>query len=129
MINGCPSVHDILRRRLLERAGVVEWPKLVATSVEWLYATQWCPAFEQFMRNRLAMGALRHGSLHAAARRLVHYDNIGSSIRRLEAYLRTGNQEHLVDVANLCMVEFVVPSCHPSPHWQSADDDEHTRRG
>lgn len=49
-------------------------------------------------------------------------NNVGSAIRRLRAYLRTGNTEHLVDAANLCRVEFVAGS-HPRKHWAAADDD------
>ncbi len=119
--------HDIMRRRLLERAGLAGHLNQSCVPLEWIYRTQWSPTFEQRMRNRLVMGFFRYGSLNSAERRKRHYDNVGSAIRRLEAYRRTGNQEHLVDAANLCMVEFMVPSCHPAPGWRPIDDGEHTR--
>jgi hypothetical protein len=43
----------------------------------------------------------------------------------LRKYKADGNQEHLVDAANLCMVEFIQPACHPSPHFTPSDDGEH----
>lgn len=121
-------LHDVLRRRLLERVGLVGQLNQPMRSLAWVYKTQWSPLFERYMRNRLVMGYFRYGSLRNKARRGTHYDSVGSAIRRLKAYLKTGNQEYLVDAANLCMVEFMVPSCHPSPEWRPADDGEHTRR-
>ena len=122
------SVHDLLRKRLLEAAGIVELPRgqLPLAMVE---ATQWSGLFERLMRARLVMGYYRYGGLTSPTRRASSHDNVGSAIRRLQAYYRTGNQEHLVDAANLCMVEFMVPSCQPAPHWSSTDDGQHTRRG
>ncbi len=39
-------------------------------------------------------------------------------------YIETGNDELLVDVANLCMKEFAVGN-HPKKHFNSVDDGEH----
>ncbi|MDZ7809221.1 MAG: hypothetical protein U5L11_02580 [Arhodomonas sp.] len=49
---------------------------------------------------------------------------MGSSIQRLQAYQSTGNAEHLVDVANLCLSEFHHRH-HPLFHFQSTDDGQH----
>ena len=68
------------------------------------------------------MGAFRYGLLKD---QVGGYDNVGSAIRRLEHYRRTGNCEHLVDAANLMMIEF-VSSVHPLKHFTSVDDGEHT---
>jgi hypothetical protein len=96
----------------------------MARSVEELYVSEWCTEFEQYMRNRLVMGALRYGLLRSGR----DYDNVRSAIEHLKDYARTGNQEHLVDAANLCLVEFVRESCHPQPFFRSIDDGRHTRR-
>jgi hypothetical protein len=122
------STHDILRRRLLERAGIFDTPLQPPVSLEYIYETQWDRNFEQFMRNRLAMGYFRYGSLKSPARKRARYDHIRSAIQRLERYLETGNQEHLVDAANLCMVEFMIPTCHPKPFFRSVDDGVHTQK-
>lgn len=90
-------------------------------SFETLKRTEWSSTFERLMRNRLLVGSFRYGRLrdnHAK------YDVISSIIRRAEAYQRDGNQEHLVDIANLALVEFVRPS-HPNPCWAPTDDGDH----
>jgi hypothetical protein len=52
------------------------------------------------------------------------YDRLGSIRERLKLYKKTGNQEHLVDVANLALLEFVEPA-HPRAHFESQDDGVH----
>ena len=86
------------------------------------HAAQWSPVFEQLMRNRLIVGAYRYGAIGAQVK--PPYDRIDSCLRRLRQYHETGNLELLVDVANLCLLEFV--ECrHPRKHWHSTDDGEH----
>jgi hypothetical protein len=71
----------------------------------------------------MIMGGYRYGSIDNPEPK---FDNIKSLIRRAKAYVQDGNQEHLVDIANLAMVEFVRGCCHPSPHFTPIDDGEHT---
>jgi len=89
-----------------------------------LLQSEWSAEFEQRMRNRLVMGALRYGRM--GDRDKPTYDRISSIIRRLQAYRATGNLEHLVDAACLLMLEF-VEGLHPLRHWGPGDDGEHTR--
>ena len=49
---------------------------------------------------------------------------IGSIVKRLMSYQETGNTELLVDVANLCLCEFVEGK-HPNKHFRAVDDGEH----
>lgn len=93
-------------------------------SIEEIYATQWSKEFEILMRNRLAMGYFRYGPLNKQPK--GKYDNVGSMIKRLNKYSETGNLEHLVDVANICLVEFLNGD-HPSKHFSAQDDGEHTQ--
>jgi hypothetical protein len=80
--------------------------------------------FEVLRRNRLAIGYFRYcHNFHSGER--GKYNSVDSTIERLRRYKRDGNQEHLVDAANLCMVEFVQPSCHPKPHFTASDDADH----
>ena len=118
--------HDILRQRLLEAAGLGERPHC-HLPLHMVEQTQWSALFERKMRARLVAGYYRYGGLTSPTRARRLHDNVGSAIRRLQAYYRNGNQEHLVDAANLCMVEFMVPSCHETPTWKPIDDGQHTR--
>lgn len=115
-----PDTHtrQLIRARLLP---VEPTPIDVAS----LRATEWSPQFEQLMRNRLVLGAVRYGLMHDKTRR---YKNVQSAIKRLETYLDTGNQEHLVDAANLCLMEFVKPGSHPQPHLSPVDDGDHAEK-
>jgi hypothetical protein len=75
-------------------------------------------SFDELRMSRLEMGHLRYGmrgrNFHSA---------IGSSIKRLTDYLTGGNTEHLVDVANLCEIEWIWPcreGTRYEPHLQIA---------
>ena len=94
-----------------------------AIDIESLRLTEWDTEFEQLMRNRLVMGAMRYGKIGAPGKPI--YDRVSSIIKRMEKYKATGNKEFLVDVANLCLLEFV--ECHhPNAHFHAIDDGEHT---
>jgi len=79
--------------------------------------------FELLRIHRMIMGYFRYGDILHNKKR---YDNIGSAIERLKTYQRTGNAENLVDVANLCMIEFTQEN-HTNFHFDSTDDIEHTK--
>ena len=74
------------------------------------------------MRNRLIMGYLRYGPMRDGAawdvQRII--DRIQLA---LDGYAETGNGEHLVDAANVCLVEFVRQS-HPNYHFEAHDRDD-----
>lgn len=84
-----------------------------------LRRTEWSFRFEELMRNRLVFGALRYGRLHASCK--PPYDRVKASIQRLIHYDKTGNLEMLVDVANLCLLEF-EEGRHPTRHFEEAGD-------
>jgi len=96
-------------------------PGLVPPLAE-LRETEWVPEFERLQRNRLIMGRFRYGAMEDESK--GGYDQVASLRRRLDLYEQTGNLEHLVDVANLAMVEF-RHSRHPRRHFHAADDGEH----
>ena len=66
---------------------------------------QSCPIFEEYRKNRMIMGYFRYGSLQSQIGR-SKYDNVGSIEKRLSIYKNDHNREHLVDIANLAMIEF-----------------------
>lgn len=114
------SVHDILRDRLLAKAGLheVKQPKY---TLEQLEKVQWSREFERYMRNRLIMGGMRYGIFGQPGK--PKYNSIESIEKRLAKYKETGNTELLVDIANLCMVEF-VEGVHPNKHFSASDEQE-----
>lgn len=99
--------------------------KIKLTSFIELTKTEWSPEFEKLMRNRLIIGALRYSRLNAKNK--PKFDRIECMIRRLNDYKKDGNDEHLVDVANLALLEF-EEGCHPNKHFNSIDDGEHTKK-
>lgn len=112
--------HDAIRGRLLARAGIFP-QRPPAPPLDEIYKMQWSRQFENAMRNRMAMGYFRYGALPAQVGR-HNYDNVGSIKKRLALYEADKNREHLVDIANLCLVEFAV---HPELPFVAADDGEH----
>lgn len=117
------TIHDILRARLLARVTTGPVGHMRCTADE-LRESEWSREFEELMRVRLAMGAFRYKRLLPGVPN--GYDNVGSAIERLKLYQETGNLEHLVDAANLALVEFATGQ-HPQRHFASADDGVHTQ--
>lgn len=93
----------------------------IKVTLEQRAKSEWSPKFESLMRNRLILGSFRYGFLSSKDKST--YDRVGSAIKRLNRYQETGNQEYLVDAANMCLVEFVEGS-HPKAHFESIDDDD-----
>jgi len=78
--------------------------------------TQVCHRFIQGMLNRMIVGYYRHGDSSRASTK----DIPAMLEKRWKKYMRTGNTEVLLDVANLAMIEFMNPS-HPEAHYQAED--------
>jgi hypothetical protein len=115
-----PRTIDLIRASLEKKAFPPRKP-----SLDELKQSEWVPQFEQYMRNRLIMGAIRYQPF-AEKRQGHNYDLIGSIRARLDKYEQSGNQEHLVDCANLLMIEFDCPS-HPDAHFEAIDDGTHVQ--
>jgi hypothetical protein len=91
-------------------------------NIDELRKSEWSPRFEKLMRNRLIMGAIRYGKLHAAGK--PDYNRIGSILKRIKQYETTKNKELLVDIANLCLLEF-EEGIYPESNFTVIDDGEH----
>lgn len=119
------NTHDLIRERLLERAGLGDSKPPLNMRLEEIAKENWSDEFETLMRNRLIMGAFRYGLLRSQKK--GEYDLVGSIFKRAEKYRETGNDELLVDIANLALVEFVKGD-HPKKHFASIDDGEHVTK-
>jgi hypothetical protein len=116
------SIHDILRKRLEENLSSTHH---ATEPLDQLKQTEWSPEFERLMRNRLLMGRFRYGAMNNPAK--GDYNCMASAVRRITNYIKTGNLENLIDVANLMLVEFVRPK-HPDAHFAATDDGEHVEK-
>lgn len=79
---------------------------------------------EEYRKNRMIMGYFRYGSLQSQIGR-AKYDNVGSIESRLSIYKSDHNREHLVDIANLAMIEFAT---HPDYPFRPSDDGVHAAK-
>jgi len=117
------DVPELLNNSWHRLAGVEKPIKKPFPTLEQLEKSQWSDEFEHKMRNRLLMGAFRYGILGDPEK--PKYDNIPSIKRRVDTYVETGNTEHLIDAANICLVEFVEGE-HSNKHFRAVDDGIHT---
>ena len=112
---------EYMRARLT--AGIhADHPGTKRESLESLRQSEWSPEFERLMRNRLIMGRYRYGLMQRTD--ALQYDRVGSAMDRLRKYTENGNTEHLVDVANLMLLEFEHGQ-HPRKHFMAQDDSRH----
>lgn len=98
-------------------------PEVEDSEWELLKVTEWSPRFEQYMRNRLVMGSMRYEPF-ARKRESFEYDCAAEATKRIEKYQKDGNKEHLVDAANMLLLQFELGPGHWSPH----DDGEHAQK-
>jgi hypothetical protein len=117
--------HAAIRAHLLrfvesQGADLSRYTPPEAPSLSALRRSEWSDAFEQAMRNRLIIGALRYGLIGARGKPV--YDRLGGIQKRLSQYRLSGNRECLVDIANLALLEFVEGK-HPRAHFRALNGD------
>lgn len=112
--------HDAIRSRLEKqiRPSNKDRPPL-----ESLRKTEWIPEFEQYMRNRLVMGALRYETIEEKMSGNT-YDFIQYIRDKCNEYDQSHNLECLVDIANVAMLEFRFPY-YKDAHFTAIDDAPH----
>ncbi len=116
------TVSQYLRNHLLKKVN----NPIIQINIGELLRSEWSIKFEKLMRNRLVMGAFRYGNLYAGNKH--QYDRISAIIARAQQYQLEGNDELLVDIANLCLIEFEIGK-HPKKHFTSIDDGPHVSCG
>lgn len=112
------TIHQIIR----ERIEPPDWGTDTKFSLNDLRTSEWSTEFESLMRNRLIMGALRYGKI--GDKNKPKYNRLSAIAKNILIYNETGNDEFLVDIANLCLLEFVEGE-HPNKHFKAADDKNH----
>jgi hypothetical protein len=115
------TIHQILRDRL--KVPLRDEPANLTLGE--LSRSEWSAEFESLMRNRLIMGSLRYGRQADQKSAGAQFDYAGDAMTRIRAFQRSGNTEHLVDAANLLLLEFKIGS-HPNKHFNASDDAYHT---
>ena len=119
------ALTNRLRERLLAGVETNDAKNSITDSLDELKTTEWSPKFEQHMRDRLVVGAFRYGKLGAPNK--PTYDRVGGIRKHLALYQEDGNTEHLVDIANIALCEF-VEGVHPKKHFRAVDDGEHVKK-
>lgn len=77
--------------------------------------------FLQGMMDRMGVSYHKYGSLfEKVPRERTGHENV---LLRVDAYLKTGNTEYLMDGANYCLIEHLAPAL-PNAHFRSTDSDE-----
>lgn len=109
-----------IRQHLLDNLGISS--TVCIPDIKELQKSEWSAEFEKLMRDRLIMGAFRYGLLGDPNK--PKWDRLPSIYRRLQEYGATGNDELLVDCANLLLLEFVEGN-HPNKHLNSKATGEH----
>ena len=109
------NVTNHIRDSLLKTAA-----KLTEMSPARLAVTEWSERFEQLMRNRLIMGAIRYGRMMVPRPKNITQVHMDIIDKRLAIYKKTGNTEMLVDIANMCLVEFELGD-HPRKHFKALE--------
>lgn len=120
--------HDIMRERLLLQAGVIKPAPIPRYTLAEMEALQWGEEWQyilSLMKNRMVMGGYRYGPTKLQKPR--EFDNVADTKRRLDLYEADGNMEHLVDAANICIIECLKKS-HPNFHFNPTDDGVHAER-
>lgn len=64
----------------------------------------WSYEFEKLMRNRMKVGCIRYG--HLKKKNKPQYKRVEYILNKTKEYNKTRNKELLVDIANLCMLEY-----------------------
>jgi hypothetical protein len=80
--------------------------------------------FVTLLRNRMVMGRFRYG--HLAGEGKADWDRLSRIEKEVIAYRVDGNDERLIDIANMCQLEFTEGK-HPNKHFASSDDAAHNK--
>jgi len=75
----------------------------------------------ELMKHRIMMGYVRYGPLGSDESK--SYDGVASIMKRIAMFREDGNGEHLIDIANIALVEFTNGKY---AHFTGVDDGYHS---
>lgn len=113
-------INNLWRRS----TGLSELQESESISLETMLSTEWSDRFEILLRNRLVVGGFRYGLLNEPNK--PRYDRVSAIIKRAQLYQEIGNDELLVDIANLAMLEFEEGK-HSKKYFTSIENIEHIK--
>lgn len=123
--------HDVLRKRLLERAGITNRQRRLPPFRD-LYHQDGVLPFERvdhLCRCRMVTGRMRYGGSFGLPEHRAHHAKNVSSARAarkaLDAYLEDANLDHVLDAINYLKIEFIAPH-EPGARYEPTDDESHT---
>lgn len=93
----------------------------VSATPEQILAKDFSEDFVQKMKNRIVVSHYKYGWMKDTYPELA--DAVACLKERLELYEQTGNLEHLIDVSNFAMIEYLHPK-HPHAHFEAQDSDK-----
>jgi hypothetical protein len=88
---------------------------------EQILSKNYSTEFDDKRKNRMVVSHYKYGPAWKTYPELA--DSIACLEQRLKLYKETGNKEHLVDVANFAMIEYMFPR-HPNAHFRATDSNE-----
>jgi hypothetical protein len=115
------TVHNYLRRRLLERVGVPTSEVQTNLSIEQIMDQQINWVFFGKMAQAMVMGFFRY---KPRINQTEKFNYLEKARDKLTLYEETKNQEALVDAGNYLMMEYDRPSLE-GVYYKSIDDTDH----
>lgn len=91
-------------------------------SPEYILLTNWYPRAIHHCKNRMILGVFRYGYFRNW--RQPKFNRVASIRERLRLFDETRNLEHLIDIMNLCGIEFEAPNT-PGAYFSAGDDGHH----
>ena len=96
--------------------------RIIMNEPEKILLTEYSERFDEYRKNRMVCSFFKYGFAKKNYESGL-VDSMASLKLRLNAYIKTGNTEYLVDVANFAMLEFMYPQ-HKKAHFKSTDSDQ-----
>lgn len=114
------TITERIREHLLQNCNCTT----IAPDRDTLLKTQWCDLYELLRRNRMVTGFFRYGDIKVS--NWTTTQGIVSIKTKINLYKKDGNLEHLLDIGNIAMVEF-MHSNHELKNFNATDDMNHIK--
>lgn len=89
---------------------------------EEVLVTEYSDRFDELRKNRMVFSYPKYGPIRTNYGQ-GYIDAVASLEKSLELYKETGNAEHLCDLSNFAMIEFMYPH-HKDAHFKTINNGE-----